>query len=279
MASAVGLDDLVHLRRRCRAEPSPSALTRAQFSSYSFSLYSSTILEVILGKSAPLWKSFGWNTVINLFYIPGSIAGAFLSDRIGPRNALAYGVIAQALVGFLMAGLYAQLATPANIGGFVVIYGFVAAAALYALVLMSGRIFLSLGELGPGDNVGLVASKTSATAIRGQYYGIAAACGKIGAFVGSYVFPIIQAAAPNPTASGQYPFWVASSMCVVSGLLALFLLPHIGQDTITEEDTNFRNYLEANGFDISQLGIKPPQEGKRSSVVENQPIFDKPVMG
>ncbi len=40
-------------------------------------------------------------------------------------------------------------------------------------------IFVSLGELGPGDNIGLVASKTSATSIRGQYYGIAAARGKI----------------------------------------------------------------------------------------------------
>ena len=52
------------------------------------------------------------------------------------------------------------------------------------------RIFLSLGELGPGDNIGLVAAKTSATSIRGQYYGTAAAMGKIGAFVGSYLFPV-----------------------------------------------------------------------------------------
>ena len=38
-----------------------------------------------------------------------------------------------------------------------------------------------LGEMGPGDNIGLVASKTSATGIRGEYYAIAAAMGKIGA--------------------------------------------------------------------------------------------------
>ena len=41
-----------------------------------------------------------------------------------------------------------------------------------------------MGEVGPGNCLGLLASKTSATAIRGQFYGIAAAIGKIGAFVG-----------------------------------------------------------------------------------------------
>lgn len=52
-------------------------------------------------------------------------------------------------------------------------------------------IFLSLGELGPGNCTIVLASKTSATAVRGQYYGVAAAVGKIGAFVGTWVFPPI----------------------------------------------------------------------------------------
>ena len=47
--------------------------------------------------------------------------------------------------------------------------------------------------MGPGDNIGLVASKTCSTGIRGEYYAIAAAMGKIGAFVGTYVFPVIVA--------------------------------------------------------------------------------------
>lgn len=183
------------------------------FSAYSFGIYSSIWLSLILPKTAPLWKSFGWNTLINVFYIPGAILGSFVSDWLGPRYTLAMGVFAQGIVGFIMAGLYARLATNAHVAGFVVVYG----------------IFLSLGELGPGDNIGLVASKTSASAIRGQYYGIAAAMGKIGAFVGTYIFPIIQDNAPNPTRAGQDPFFVSSSLCIFSAFLALFLLPHIGQ--------------------------------------------------
>jgi len=100
---------------------------------------------------------------------------------IGPRLCLGTGVLCQGIVGFIMSGAYGQLATSQHVAGFVVVYG----------------IFLSLGERGPGDNIGLVASKTSATAIRGQYYAIAAAIGNVGAFVGTYVFPIIQKNAPG----------------------------------------------------------------------------------
>jgi MFS family permease len=141
------------------------------FSTYSFGIFSSTILANIFGGpdvTPPLSKSFGWNTVINLFYIPGAIFGSFYSDWIGPKYALASGVFVQGCVGFLMAGLYNTLAKPENVAGFAVVYG----------------IFLSLGEVGPGDNIGLLASKTCATGVRGQYYAIAAAIGKIGAFVG-----------------------------------------------------------------------------------------------
>lgn len=130
-------------------------------------------------------------------------------------------------------------------------------------------IFLSLGEAGPGDNIGLVASKTSATAIRGQYYAIAAACGKLGAFVGTYVFPIIQKNAPGgaeSTRGGQDPFFVSSSLCLFSAALAFLMLPHIGQDTITTEDIKFREYLEEKGWDTRQMGSKEYQAKSSSSV-------------
>jgi hypothetical protein len=41
---------------------------------------------------------------------------------------------------------------------------------------------------GPGDNIGLVSAKLPATCIRGHFYGIAAAVGKIGALSGAYAF-------------------------------------------------------------------------------------------
>lgn len=47
-------------------------------------------------------------------------------------------------------------------------------------------IFLSFGELGPGNCLGMLAAKSGPTAVRGQFYGIAAAVGKIGAFAGTW---------------------------------------------------------------------------------------------
>jgi len=238
------------------------------YSSYAFGTYSAPNIDNVLGADAALWKTFGWNTVLNLFYIPGAFAGSFISDWIGPRKTLAYGVAAQAIVGFLMAGLYPILAVPKNIGGFCVLYG----------------IFLSLGELGPGefdsflpllrfadklphpgDNIGLVASKTSATPFRGKYYAVAAAFGKIGAFIGTYLYPLLVADAGSDTVKGnQYPFWVAGSLCVLSAFLAFFCLPEIGQDTIDFEDARFRTYLAENGYDTSRMGTAEKQMSQES---------------
>ncbi|ATY60386.1 MFS phospholipid transporter Git1 [Cordyceps militaris] len=220
------------------------------FSVYAFGIYSSTILSGIYGKDAPLSQIFGWNTVINLFYLPGSILGAFISDWIGPKRALAFGVLAQALVGFIMAGVYAKISK--NIAAFAIVYG----------------IFLSLGEIGPGNNIGLLAAKTCATGVRGRYYGIAAAVGKIGAFVGTWVFPLISKAGGNNTESAQYPFWVASSLCVLSAIITLTLVPTVGQETISNEDERFRAYLESMGWDTTQLGLGSSNKTE-TIVIEN----------
>ena len=49
-----------------------------------------------------------------------------------------------------------------------------------------GRSDGFLIRVGPGNCTGILAAKTSPTAVRGQYYGFAAAIGKVGAFVGTY---------------------------------------------------------------------------------------------
>lgn len=165
--------------------------------------------------------------------------GAPISDRLGPRYTLILGQVLQAIVGFIMAGCYSRISHPSVVGAFAVVYG----------------IFLSLGELGPGNNIGLLAAKTCATGVRGQYYGIAAALGKIGAFVGTYVFKHINSPDGDATKSAQYKFYVSSSLCIFAAALAL-LLPNIDQDTITKEDTKFREYLESKGWDTRKLGLK-----------------------
>ena len=109
----------------------------------------------LLPSDAPLWRSFGWACLTNFFWLPGAVLGAFMSDWIGARHTLVLGVTLQGLVGFAMTAAYPYLNQPSQVAGFVVMYG----------------IFLALGEVGPGANIGLMSSKLASTPIRGHFYG------------------------------------------------------------------------------------------------------------
>ena len=229
------------------------------FSAYAFGIYSSYIINSITGsggvderglpkQDTPLFSVFAWNALILILNLPGSLLGAFGSDWLGCQNALCLGVMLQALVGFLMAFFFSTLKQ--NVAAFTAVYG----------------LFLSLGEFGPGDNCGLLAAKSCATAIRGRYYGIASAVGKIGAFVGSWAFPLIvrrfEGRGKGGDAGMQAPFYIASGLCIISGLLAVFGMRRMGQDVVEEEDVRFRKYLEEKGYDLANFGIK--KEGGKS---------------
>ncbi|KAJ3889792.1 metabolite transporter [Lentinula edodes] len=195
-----------------------------------FGIYSSTVVDNITGGSDAIPVIFGWNIIINLFYIPGTLGGAFIVDYIGPKNCMIAGLISQAVIGFIMSGLYEKLTS--HVAAFAVVYG----------------IFLSFGEVGPGNCLGLLASKTSPTAVRGQFYGTAAAVGKIGAFVGTWAFP--------PMIDGNTgPFWVGSGLAVLSALITFFFIRPLSHDGMADEDEKFRQYLEAHGFDTSTMGL------------------------
>ncbi|KDR66707.1 hypothetical protein GALMADRAFT_232343 [Galerina marginata CBS 339.88] len=217
-----------------------------------FGIYSSIILDRVTGGSDSLVVIFGWNVVINLFYMPGTIVGAFVVDYLGPKYTLIMGLLLQALFGFIMSGLYSTLTE--HVAAFAVIYG----------------IFLTFGEFGPGNCTGLLAGKTSPTAIRGQFYGIAAAIGKIGAFVGTWSFPpMIDAfGGPDSTRGNTGPFWVGSGMAILSALITYFFVSPIDTDGMVAEDREFREYLEANGYDTSAMGLPGASLTERSSVDE-----------
>ncbi|KAK7044104.1 glycerophosphoinositol permease [Paramarasmius palmivorus] len=174
--------------------------------------------------------------------MPGTLGGAFLVDYLGPKNTMITGLLCQAAIGFIMSGAYTQLTE--HVAAFAVVYG----------------IFLSFGELGPGNCLGLLASKSSPTAVRGQFYGAAAAIGKVGAFVGTWVFPAISDDATrrfgtNAKEVNTIPFWIGSGLAILSALTTLFFIRPLSHDGMTEEDAKFREYLEQHGYDTSQMGL------------------------
>lgn len=225
------------------------------FSAYSFGLYSSYILTQII-PGDDIYRSWGWNVVFNLFYIPGSFIGALSTDYFGPRLTLFFGLVAQGIIGFGMTAGYSHLKH--HIALFVVVFG----------------IFITLGEFGAGNNVGCLASKTSATPIRGQYYGIAAAIGKVGAFVGTYIFPIIirKHGGSDSDDGIKAAFYVSLSLCLFLAFLTLFCCPSVGQDLIDKEDLAFVEYLRTNGYDVLQLGSAEVVGDSESSLASREKV-------
>ncbi|WWD18375.1 hypothetical protein CI109_102825 [Kwoniella shandongensis] len=209
---------------------------------YPFGLYATPITDVA-DPNGTLYTSIGWGTLINFFYVPGTVAGAFIVDYLGPKYTMIFGLCMQALFGFILSGCYNLLTEPKRISGFAIMYG----------------LFLCFGEVGPGNCLGLLASKAiGPTATRGQLYGIAAAVGKVGAFIGTYTFPQIQASF-GPTGSygnSTGVFWLGSGLALVSATITFFFIPNIKPDHMVEEDLAFRAYLEKNGYDTSKMGLK-----------------------
>jgi hypothetical protein len=125
------------------------------FCSYSFSNFSDDIIAnffLATGQPNILWKNIGWGCFMNFWYMPGALLGSWLADVgvIGPKKQLIGALILQGIIGIGIAGGARTLDTANALGGFVILNG----------------IFLALGEVGPGDLIGLFASKTSATAVR-----------------------------------------------------------------------------------------------------------------
>jgi len=215
------------------------------FITYPFGLYSSTVLTGI-SASTSLVVTLGLNVVINLFYMPGTIIGAFCVDFLGPKYTQIVGLLLQAVIGFIMSGAYKQLVV--HPAAFAVVYG----------------IFLSFGEFGPGNCLGLLAAKSGPTAVRGQFYGVAAAIGKVGAFVGTWAFPPMIAAfshhSADPDRGNTGPFWVGSAMAILSAIVTYFFIHPLSHDGMEAEDVAFREYLDVNGFDTSRMGLLDPEE-------------------
>lgn len=114
-----------------------------------------------------------------------------------------------------------------------------------------------LGMKGPGNCLGMIAAKSGPTAVRGHYYGVAAAVGKVGAFVGTWAFPpMIDAfGGADSTRGNTGPFWVASGLAVFSAIITFFFIRPLSHDGMAKEDEEFRAYLEAHGYDTSLMGL------------------------
>lgn len=124
------------------------------FVSYPSGIYSSYFTEQLF-PDASLYTSFAFSIAISAFYL-GTFLGAAVVDWWGPKFTIMFFLGVQAIFGFALSGSFGYLRN--HPGGLIVMYG----------------IYVAAGEAGPGNCLGLLASKAVApTAIRGRMYGIA----------------------------------------------------------------------------------------------------------
>ena len=209
------------------------------FISYPFGIFAGTIINQAIGAEATFVQTAQWMLLLNVFYLPGSISGALASDKLGRKRTMALGFFAQGVLGILMGVFYRKLFGIFPL--FVVLYG----------------IFMMMGEFGPGDMLGLVSAEIYPTAIRGTAYGWSAAIGKFGAFVGTTAFkPAIQSFGGGDDITGQgRVFILASCLALLGSLFTYILIPDYSKKGLHEEDEDFRRYLDANGYDLSNFGF------------------------
>jgi hypothetical protein len=78
----------------------------------------------------------------------------------------------------------------------------------------------------------------------------------------------------NSVKGNTGPFWVGSGLAILSALITYFFIKPLTHDGMKEEDQKFREYLEAHGWDTTQMGLGGT--GSVTSIVDEKDI-DKEV--
>ncbi|KAK9368244.1 hypothetical protein V1509DRAFT_623477 [Lipomyces kononenkoae] len=208
-------------------------------------VFSGTIIASIVPNSATnLFKTAEWQLLLGAIALPGVFLGAYLCHLIGRRATMMVGFSGYLIFGLIIGCAFSQLSKIMPL--FVVFYG----------------LMLSMGNLGPGDMVGLLSTESYATAVRGTCYGLSAAVGKAGAAVGTQCFKPIQANL------GKNWTFIIAAICGIAGVLVTyFFIPPVSGEDLRIQDAKFEEYLLNNGW-TGLLGTKE-LEDEANDVVTN----------
>ncbi|KAF5122303.1 Glycerophosphoinositol permease 1 [Metarhizium anisopliae] len=211
------------------------------FVTYPFGIFGSTVIAT-LNPNDTLMENIGYGTVLNLFYIPGTLIGGLLMDKIGRKQTMTLGFVLWSILGFVIGGALHHILPIFPL--FVVLYG----------------IFNTLGEMGPGVQVAtfLCGAESFPTPVRGHFLGFAAAVGKAGAAIGTQVFIPIQNSFGDTNKGIQGVFLIGAAFAMTGAAISWFLIPDKERD-LENEDALFREYLAQHGYagvfgDVSRDG-------------------------
>src|SRR5579872_520526 len=143
--------------------------------------------------------------------LPGYIVAAFLIDRIGRKKIQ--------LLGFAMMAI-----------SYGALFIFPALTQLTAPFLLAYGLAYFFTEFGPNVTTFVYPAEIFPVTVRTTAHGFAAATGKVGAFIGAFLFPILLTSAnfKLPGALG-----IAGGICVI-GFFLTFLLPEPNQKSLED---------------------------------------------
>ncbi|KAG2132689.1 major facilitator superfamily domain-containing protein [Suillus bovinus] len=240
------------------------------FVTYPFGLYSSTITDTITGGSSSLAVVLGWSAVINLFYMPGTIIGAFVVDRMGPKVTMITGLLVQAVIGFIMSGFYTQLSQ--HVAAFAVVYG----------------IFLSFGEFGAWGCAIPPSFKLFLPRSRKLRW-----CSGCKVWTYCCAWPVLRCCSccwknrricwnlvtdfggSGSTKGNTGPFWVASGLGILSAIIVYFLVTPLDHDGMREEDAKVRSYPSRYPRHLHTLQRSSVNTSKRMVLTSHLWVFAK----
>jgi MFS family permease len=213
-------------------------------------VFSATILSGVVKKGPNNVRSTAeWQLLLGAIALPGVAVGAYLCNRIGRKNTMMLGFGGYLVFGLIIGCAYERITKILPL--FVIFYG----------------LMQSLGNMGPGDMLGLLSSESYATAVRGTCYGISAALGKTGAALGTQAFTPIQ------IHLGKRWTFIIAAICGVAGILVTyFFVPDLKGDDLAQEDEKFRAYLVSRGWqgEMGEDDLKAlADEGVPQNLVEN----------
>ncbi|KAJ7256527.1 major facilitator superfamily domain-containing protein [Mycena haematopus] len=204
------------------------------FCSYPFGLFSSTIISQ-LNPHNTVMRNIAYGTLINMFHLPGCLAGGLIIDKLGRRNTMALGFAVQGVLGMILGGALGPIQN--HLAAFIIMYG----------------LFVAAAEAGPGIATIILAGEVYPTALRGHFFGFSAAWGKAGAAIGTQVFTPIQDAFPSTFKGQQAVFTIGSAVSLIGAVVTMLTIPGTSMD-LEVEDESWREYLKRNGVDVSEMG-------------------------
>jgi MFS family permease len=203
---------------------------------FDYAYYGNTLsLPAILKDVAPhatLITKLAWSLgIFMIFALPGYLLAFTKMDRIGHRRLqlIGFGVMAGA---FLALGLFRPLTT---------------VVAPFLLIFGLSYFFI---EFGPNTTTFVLPSELFPVSMRTTGHGVAAGVGKLGAFIGVFLVPVLQ------KSIGLRGMLLVAGASAVAGYMLTLVLPEPARRTLEEvskEDHGFPLLLEQTSAPVGEV--------------------------